>query len=457
MFVNTNLNNCKAIRSHTDVNEQPGAAGRRITVAGLVPCNAFVVLCHSLSTHTFNWLVPPKLELCSDCSAVAIFNSNGINGSITFTPCCGDSFLVNAVLDGLLPAVSYTLFINERPYLQDCDLHRLGLPYGSALSSQARPTESIWSRYNGDCLANPQSCAPGDLTRGTPFLGSACASGSCFSAIVKQNHIPLSGPQSIVHLAVTIVPDNSTTPRACSWIRIVEGSPRRFVSYNVVEATFRDTPFIVGHFRAWQRADSKISATSYTYEYRYLNTLQTATFGHTYEIHANPVGSDFSSDSRRCRSAGDVFNPTQIENTDECSSTASAAECPIGALSTRHSSLVIAESWSSIHVVDFALPLSGNYSITQTSIVINELNDNGRLACASIQPLRSREVKANLRGKFNGSVIFSQQSVESPMKVILNITSGKGSPSEVLYLRIGELPIHDDMDDIRSDSGGDSS
>ena len=399
---------------------------------------------------------------------MALVDAGGVTGHIEFEPCCGNKLLINARLQGLNQTQRYHLFLHTKPFLESCHLTRIGLPFAAAQAQQQQQQQTTlasWQQYLAACQADDADCALGDLTAqdGGPFLASACGSGSCFSALVNEADFPITNAAgSITHLAIslraqaTLASELSqqqqdtvidATPPICSKVQPVVGTPPQLQEYTTHRASFRDTPFILGQAQFWQPAGSPAAPTAVFFEYRYLNALQSASTGHTFAVHENPVGADADSETRRCRSAGSVFDPAGIGSTTACTPAATAQQCPAGSLSPRHLTLNVATEWSSVFFLDSIVALAGNTSIDATSLVVNELGDVGRLACATITAPEQRTVTARIAGAFAGSVQFDQTGAAGTVTITVDAQQVDGSVGEPanVYVRVHELPLDGGM------------
>ncbi|KAK9881797.1 hypothetical protein WA026_017312 [Henosepilachna vigintioctopunctata] len=384
----------------------------------------------------------------SSINAMAIIQSGGVKGSVTFTQ----------------HTIFEPTFINFNLTTSRGDLETR-LVYSSSVAGYKihelpiKPSKTVGQTENA-CLTTKYIYNPLKVNiAGQPPNGygtqNQYAIGDLSGKLLRRNNIsrlvdgqelagsywdvylPLRGPQSIVHRSLVIYkntqyPDKiPQEPWICGSINLYESNFLYQKQIFTAEVLFRYPT--VGRLLFRQIKDEPWADTSILIEYLVhadgasLNN----SFGHRWAIHEFPPGKDFYNWTGRCLSSGQVYNPFQVDFDNksdpmETCNLKSVGICRLGDLSSRQGTIDIAgrikdaDRISRKMWTESSLPLTGYHSILGKSLVLYD--DFGpkargeRLACSKIGGVYRR--KAVVRDWFpngnelsvNGRIEFIQQT-----------------------------------------------
>lgn len=214
-----------------------------------------------------------------------------------------------------------------------------------------------------------------------------------------DHNLPLFGTNSIIGRSIVIHKKEKSSRWVCGTIQVdVDKQKAREV---VAIASFDDPRHAVSgyvRFKQIEYKDGSLSPTWMEVSLRHGGSGQGAgqhnrnvTEGHSWSIFVNQVGADAFNDvpTVKCLAAGFKWNPYLSASDNKYYKTDcnphNILRCEMGDLTGKHGPLVI--GGKRIQISDENLPLVGNFSIINRSLVIfTEKRNNLKMACANIKP-----------------------------------------------------------------------
>ena len=295
-------------------------------------------------------------------------------------------------------------------------IHQHPVPYKALEDQKTCDAASVGGHFNPHGItSNPDpKTASLDMYEVGDLSGKfgTMADAASLSGTYTDSNLPMFGPNSIVGKSVVI--------------HLADGGAR-WVCGNIVEkkavvtavATFKYP--VSGYVLMRQIPDEEFAETSVFVSLDYTDGSEHKEFVVSkWEIQDLPVGydSDAEEESSRCLSTGAIYDPgTRAAGSEVICSTANHWGCPVGDLTRKLSNGVNTTGWKAapkkFTFVDTNLPLSGPRSVVGRSVVIYGSGSRSsiRIACATIQPVKAREAKADQwSSDVTGFIEFSQAS-----------------------------------------------
>lgn len=208
-----------------------------------------------------------------------------------------------------------------------------------------------------------------------------------------DNNLPLHGVHSLIGRSIVV----HKMERNARWVcgTILPEVPKDEGREIVAIASFHEPRHVVSGFvrmRQFEFKSGSLSPTWIEVDLKYSGPQnRNVTEGHEWAVFVNQVGEDaFNSvPNVRCLAAGFKWNPYLVapdnKNYKTDCSPLNPLRCEMGDMSGKHGLLTIGNQ--KLVLVDENLPLTGNFSVMQRSIVIHDKNrKNQKLACANIKP-----------------------------------------------------------------------
>ena len=276
----------------------------------------------------------------------------------------------------------------------------------------------------------------GDLSRKYGMLSGK----ETLTATYTDFNLPLFGINSVMGRSIVIHKDETGGPRwVCANIKDT-------VSMTVAMATF--TFPVIGHVLLQQHEGAALSETSVYVELDYGDGTTTGTTGHSWAVHANPVGDDmlFTDASARCASAGGVFDPTTVNSSgyDTQCKPSDPLRCQLGDLEKKLGPLAVRGTGGPARAffTDVHLPLQGPRSVVGKALVLKAASGASQtLACANMLLVRPLVAEARNWGDTQyGTVTFTQRMgvLQEPTRIDLDLRSMPAS-GQVSY-RVDTAP-----------------
>ncbi len=321
---------------------------------------------------------------------IATFSMNGASGEVKFwemNP--GPAVTISVGLVGLTPG-NYIWSIHEKPML-----------YGQQPSCDAALLGSVYA-HGGNLTASHNTSRV--LTNGN------------WSGDYIDHVITLTGPQSITGRTL-VLQEMVTLTKYCAQVansRAVLTAVARF-----------DEPF-AGTVTFRQEKDNPGAVTSIFVEL-YDVIDPPARMKYSWRISSNS-GFDISMTlETRCeRTNTEVYNPTGGDVT-ACEND-NPKSCPIGHLSGKFDGVTVEPipSYSAYYIIDTNLPLSGENSVLEKSLVFSD-GDGAPVACTQITELVPKSVKALFSvNHVSGTVRFHQNSPYDVTKIQVDLKNLRG-------------------------------
>ncbi|XP_070540963.1 LOW QUALITY PROTEIN: uncharacterized protein [Ptychodera flava] len=360
----------------------------------------------------------------------AVFSSENVNGSISFTQA--------SPLDPTTVSVSLSNLQDTGKFYH---VHNFPLPPRTTESDDLCSGFSVSGHWNPYGIDQDSSPTPGTGTMDKYEIGDLSGkfgplSGDDFSETYSDYNLPIFGKHSIAGRSIVIhKPDGSR------WICASISYP---AATKTAVAVFRGP--IVGYMMLRQASDDPFSETSVFVN---LADGSTATNSHNWHIHEDPVTDDFLSSTSRCSSAGPHYNPyaaslDEPAYSSECNSD-NPFRCELGDLSSKHSQIDIvsdlATSGGKFFFTDTQAPLSGITSSIGRSIVVHAADSGAsRYACANIYELKPVVARAGSwsEGPVSGTIDITQNSWLDSSEIDIAIS---GLQSLAKGYHIHALPI----------------
>lgn len=218
-----------------------------------------------------------------------------------------------------------------------------------------------------------------------------------YKAVHKSDFVdatlPLHGVNSIIGRSIVVhkMERNARWVCATIWPEVARDEGKEIVAI----ASFDNPRHSVSGFVRMRQFEYKSGGTSPTWleiELKYPGQQnRNVTEGHEWAVFVNQVGEDaFNAASTvRCLASGYRWNPylassENVHYKKDCSRS-NPMRCEMGDLTGKHGALTVGSK--KLVLTDENLPLSGNFSIMQRSIVIfDKKGSNTKLACANIKP-----------------------------------------------------------------------
>ncbi|UXI20114.1 hypothetical protein NH340_JMT06057 [Sarcoptes scabiei] len=389
-----------------------------------------------------NWKNSNKIMSCAKISLLpakevkAHFNSDGVKGEITLKQNYKiDPTIVTIKLDNLRGRGKF-LSIHQYPIQQqqtkDDDVcSNVGDRFNPFLiESKQNQSDHSFNRFDVDAsfIDTNDQFEVGDLSGKHGHLSQFQDLQTYFNSHIDFN-LPLFGVHSVVGRSIVI--HNVDGDR---WICSNIGYPERSI---IAKATFYYP--IVGSIIFQQSEIDPFSETTVFGELFYADGSGNVTTNHAWRVHMMPIGHDFYNWTRRCFSAGDVYNPFEISTGRQYSTQCfneNQLRCQVGDLSIKSKRLEINQFFSNrstfFFYTDTLLPLSGKFSIIARSVVIEDDNApplrGKRMACATIKRSHPISVIANewrtsagIATNISGFIEMTQESVYDETKIEINI------------------------------------
>lgn len=289
----------------------------------------------------------------------AVFSMDGVKGFIHLS----QSYRTE-------PTVVTVLLENLRGRGKWYHIHELPVPVRQASNEQPCSPHAVGGRYNPfglNASSGPLSAIGtndqyevGDLSGKYGPLSEEQEVNPFVGVYVDLN-LPLFGVNSVVGRSVVIHKGNGER-----WICTNLGH-----SGSVVTAVATFVYPIVGRVVFRQEKDKPWSETTVMAELSYSDGTPNNTMGHSWHVHSNPHGRDFYNWSRRCDSAGPLFNPFSVglgrSYSNLCNSD-NQFRCQVGDLSAKSKKLTIAAFRGSgdnrLFYTDTLLPVSGPHWVS---------------------------------------------------------------------------------------------
>ena len=375
----------------------------------------------------------------------AVFSMDGVKGLMHFSQSFRtEPTVVTVILENLLGRAKW-YHIHEWPLPprltndQPCSAEAVGghhNPFG--INATTGPAAGVGSNDQYEV---------GDLSGKYGPL-SEDQSASRFVGIYVDMNLPLFGVHSIVGRSVLVHKGDGQR-----WICANIGYPGPVVT---AVATFVYP--VVGHVVFRQQKDKPWSETTVFAELSFSDGSLNNSFGHNWHIHAEAHNRDFYNWSRRCDSAGDLFNPFAVglgRNYVNLCNEDNQMRCRVGDLSAKSKKLTVAAFKGSVHhklfYTDTVVPLSGAHwqSVIGRSVVV--LDDSApqqrgnRLACAVIRtqhPLtaavRTWRTSSGVASNISGALVLHQETQLEPTKTHVELHGLNGLASGYHIHKVSE-------------------
>lgn len=249
--------------------------------------------------NTNKALACAPIELLRPKEVKANFNMNGVKGYFNFKQNYRtDPTIVTVKLDNLRGEGKY-YHVHEFPFAQKqskadslCSADSVGghhNPFG--VESKLEPAAGTNDQYE-----------VGDLSGKHGTIDEEVGIRTSYFTIHVDFNLPLFGVHSIIGRSIVI--HNRTGHR---WVCANIGYSDRTI---VAEAIFFFP--VIGHIFFRQQHDEPLSETTVLGNLRYAESTSNATQNHAWRVHVHETGRDFYNWTKRCASAGEIFNPFGI-------------------------------------------------------------------------------------------------------------------------------------------------
>ncbi|XP_067035339.1 uncharacterized protein [Acropora muricata] len=164
--------------------------------------------------------------------------------------------------------------------------------------------------------------------------------------------------------------------------------------------------------------------TSIYVDVKYMYNSTKKSVDHPWHVHVKPEGNDtFAEMGKRCKSLGGHYNPYNVDLSGTYKSSCvpdNEMRCEVGDLSGKNARLNV--GYGKQFFTDSDLPLFGDMSVVGRGIVIHAENGgSSRLACATIEPVKSMYVEKSL--PYVQVAGFSKKTFAETVSSMLKISS----------------------------------
>lgn len=355
-------------------------------------------------------LVLFHLGACETMTLIANVSMSKIKGMVKFTQ---DSPSSATHIDFNLTGITEPLKV---------EIHNFPMVYQGGVSTSCS-SEAIGAIYdptmsaNGECSTSKKDkCAVGDISGKFGNIDQA-KSKSNFS----DPYLPLDGKNSIYSRTIVFMTAGNVV-KACALITNH--------IYDTVTGMARiKGPGIAGTV-FFRQAKENLPTLFYSNLFFINDSVNTKEF--FLQIYTNRVSDKISAD--QCSKLGNLYNPFQIANRDNCNKT-NHAGCPVGDLLTKDGYVNISQATAGpastqVAYTDVNLPVIGSNSIIGHSLVLYARNDpTDPIACATILEIVTRRAIAEFTAEttegVTGSFVFEQASPFEPTFVEIKISNLK--------------------------------